>query len=104
MRYEEKMVRRGTFQNKISLIKNQIDKRESLCLPELSLPSLIKVRGRDEGGEGSEQGKAGHLGGGRIWAVGRAPDGNGARWAWPPAAASLPPQSRLGYLGRRDCE
>lgn len=83
----------------------------SFCFLPISFRKLIyksvgwlKVRGRDEGGEGSEQEKAGHLGGGRIWAVGRAPDGNGARWAWPPTAASLPPQSRLGYLGRRDCE
>lgn len=41
---------------------------------------------------------------GRCWAGGRAPDGNGAGCAWPPPAASLPPQSRLGYLGWRDCE
>lgn len=56
------------------------------------------------GGEGSELGKAGHLGGGRLRAFGRAPVGNGAGWAWPPTAASLPPQSQLGYLGWRDCE
>ena len=41
MRYEEKIMRRGTFQNKISLVRNQIDKSERLCLPELSLPSLL---------------------------------------------------------------
>ena len=41
MRYEEKIMRRGTFQNKISLVRNQIDKSESLFLPELSLPSLL---------------------------------------------------------------
>ena len=34
-------MRRGTFQNKISLVRNQIDKSERLCLPELSLPSLL---------------------------------------------------------------
>ena len=41
MIHEAKMVRRGTFQNKISLVNNAIDKRVGLCLPELSLPSLL---------------------------------------------------------------
>lgn len=65
---------------------------------------VVKASRKGWGWEGSEQGKAGHLGVGRIWAVGRAPDGNGAGWAWPSTEASLPPQSLLGYLGRRDCE
>ena len=41
MSSEENIMRRGTFQNKISLVRNQIDKSERLCLPELSLPSLL---------------------------------------------------------------
>ena len=51
MRYEEKIMRRGTFQNKISLVRNQIDISERLCLPELSLPSLLLLLLLIGGGE-----------------------------------------------------
>jgi hypothetical protein len=55
--------------------------------------------GRDEGGERSEQGKAGPRGAERTGAVGRAPDGNGAERAWPPTAASLPSAVSAGLTG-----
>lgn len=53
----------------------------------------------DEGGREASRARPGSGAGGRVRAAaGRAPDGNGAGWAWPPTAASLPPQPRQGYL------
>lgn len=69
---------------------------------------------RPEGGQSALEGprvgnvksreKPGSWVAGRTRAGGRAPDGNGAGRARPPSAASLPPQSRPGSLGWRDCE
>lgn len=80
-----------------------------LFAPQLSKTDLEGRGGGQSAPEGMRVGSEAsreRLGtwGGRVWAGGRAPDGNGAGWAWPPTAASLPPQSRLGYQGWRECE